>query len=496
MRFPRRSGILLHITSLPSSYGIGDLGEEAYRFVDFLESAGQKLWQVLPLDPTGYENSPYSSSSAFAGNCLLISPAELAEEGLISQKVISSIKELPVGRVDFSRVINLKRELLDSARMTFLSDSAGKENREFEDFCDENSYWLEEFAFFTALKGHFQGVPWYTWPESIAFRRPAALREYRDRFSGEIETAKFRQFLFSRQWQNLRKYANRGGIKIIGDIPIFVNQDSADVWANRHLFLLDDKGWRTVLSGVPPSRDGVSQIWDMPLYDWKAMKEDGYEWWKERFAAILKEVDIIRLDHFSGFYAFWHIKVGAETSAEGEWMRGPGAELFRAVEKELGDLPIIAEALEPAIKKEANALLNELGYPGIRVLQHGFRGGRRNPHLPENYPDECVAYPGTHDDNTILNWYRSRSPKTKRLVRDYLEIPGGRSVNWQIIRVMEESCADTVLIQLQDILGLGGEARMNRPGTYSGQWEWRYDREMLTGGMAARLIQLTGDSGR
>ena len=496
MRFPRRSGILLHITSLPSPYGIGDLGEGAYRFVDFLESAGQKLWQVLPLDPTGYENSPYSSSSAFAGNCLLISPAALAGEGLVSRKQISSVGELPLGQVEFPRVINLKRELLDSARMTFLSDSAGKGNRDFDDFCDENSYWLEGFAFFTALKGYFQGVPWYTWPEPIAFRHPAALREYRARLSGEIETAKFRQFLFSRQWEKLREYANRRGIKIIGDIPIFVNQDSADVWANRHLFLLDDKGWRTALSGVPPSRDGVSQIWDMPLYNWKAMKEDGYKWWKERFAAVLKEVDIIRVDHFSGFYAFWHIKVGAKTSAEGEWVRGPGAELFKAVEKELGALPIIAEALEPAIKKAANALLNELGYPGIRVLQHGFSGRRHNPHLPDNYPEDCVAYPGTHDDNTILGWYRSRSPKIKRLVRDYLGISGGRAINWQIIRVMEESRADTVLIQLQDILGLGSEARMNQPGTNSGQWEWRFDWGMLTEWMAERLLELTGESSR
>lgn len=496
MNFPRRSGLLLHITSLPSPYGIGDLGEGAYRFVDFLEASGQRLWQVLPLDPTGYDNSPYSSPSAFAGNTLLISPEELVIDGLITRKEIASFRELPSGRVDFARIIKLKGEMLETARKTFLFDSGEKERREFAGFCDENSDWLEDYAFFMALKKYFHGLPWYSWPEPIAFCHPASIREYRDRISVEIETVKFSQFLFSRQWLNLRKYANCRGIKIIGDIPIFVNKDSVDVWAARNLFLLDDSGDRTALSGVPPSRDGVSQIWDMPLYNWKAMRENGYKWWRSRFAAVLNEVDIIRVDHFSGFYAFWHIKVGAKNSAGGEWVRGPGAALFKILENELGDLPIIAEALEPAIKKEANALLRELGYPGIRILQHGFCGGRHNPHLPENYPKASVAYPGTHDDNTILGWYRSRTPKIKKLVRGYLGITGGRGINWRIIRVMEESRADTVLISLQDILGLGSEARMNIPGTGSGQWEWRFEREMLTGRMAERLLKLTRESGR
>ena len=496
MRFPRRSGILLHITSLPSPYGIGDLGEGAYRFVDFMEASGQRLWQVLPLGPTGHENSPYSSPSSFAGNSLLISPGELVEEGMISRKDLSSARELPSGRVDFGRVIKRKKKILDSARKTFLSDSGAKERRGFSDFCDENSAWLEDFAFFTTLKNCFHGRPWYNWPEPIAFRDPAAMREFRTGLSDSIGAAKFRQFLFSRQWRNLRGYANRKGIEIVGDIPIFVNQDSADVWANRRHFILDEKGWRTALSGVPPSRAGVSQIWDMPLYDWKAMKADGYKWWKLRFAAVLKEVDIIRVDHFSGFYAFWHIKVGAKTSAEGKWVPGPGADLFRKIEEELGPLPIIGEALEPGVKREANALMAELGYPGIRVLQHGFHGGSHNPHLPGEYPEECVAYPGTHDDNTILGWYRSRSPKIKRLVRGYLGIAGGRAINWQIIRVMEDSRADTVLIPLQDVLGLGSEARMNIPGTNSRQWEWRFGWEMLTDRMAERLLKLTRENSR
>jgi 4-alpha-glucanotransferase len=496
MRFSRRSGVLLHITSLPSPYGIGDLGEDAYRFADFLESSGQKLWQVLPLGPTGYENSPYSSPSAFAGNCLMVSPAELVEDGLISRKDLSSVRDLPLDRIDFARVIKLKREILDSARKTYISDSGGKERREFADFCDENCGWLDDYAFFMALKISFHQLPWYSWPEKIAFRKPAAMREYRTRLSDSIAAAKFDQFLFFRQWRNLRRYANRKGIGIVCDIPIFVNQDSVDVWANRRHFLLDKKGWRTALSGVPPSRSGISQIWDMPLYNWKAMEEDGYQWWKFRFEAVLKDVDIIRVDHFSGFYALWHIKVGAKTSADGKWVPGPGADFFRKMESELGPLPIIGEALEPRIKKEANALLAEFGYPGIRILQHGFQGGSHNPHLPKNYSKNCVAYPGTHDDNTILGWYRSLSPKSRKLVRGSLGIAGGRAVNWQIIRVMEESRANTVLILLQDILGLGSEARMNIPGTNSGQWEWRFDRKMLTGRMAARLLELTGDSGR
>jgi len=496
MRFLRRSGILLHITSFPSPYGIGDLGESAYRFVDFLKASGQRLWQVLPLGPTGHENSPYSSPSAVAGNILLISPGELAAEGMISKKFLSSLRELPSDRVDFVRIIRLKKKMLASARKNFLSSAGAEEIKEFTDFCVVNSIWLDEFSFFMSLKNSFNQLPWYSWPEPIAFRHPEAMRDYRERLSDEIEAVKFQQFLFFRQWGRLRRYANQNGIKIIGDIPIFVNQDSADVWANRQLFLLDEKGWRTELSGVPPSRDGVSQIWDMPLYNWKVMKAGGYKWWKARFAAVLREVDIIRVDHFSGFYALWHIRVGAETSAEGEWVRGPGANLFQEVESELGDLPIIAEALEPAIKKEVNLLLNELGYPGIRVLQHGFHGGTRNPHLPANYPKESAAYPGTHDDNTILGWYRSRPAKIKKRARDYLGISGGRSVNWQIIRVMEESNADTVLIQLQDVLGLGSEARMNTPGTNSHQWEWRYQDDMLTDRMAERLLQLTRESGR
>lgn len=496
MKFPRRSGVLLHITSLPSPYGIGDLGDNAYRFVDFLYSSGQNLWQILPLFPTGYNNSPYSSPSAFAGNSLLISPGELIKDGLISEKDLYQFNGLPSNRVDFPEVIKMKCGLLNCARNNFLSDVTREQEQAFVNFCKESSDWIEEYSLFQALKNFFNGLPWYNWPEPVAFRHPETIREYRNRFFEEIMVIKFRQFLFFQQWRKLKSYANQRGIKIIGDIPIFVNLDSADVWAHRRFFLLDEKGHRTGLSGVPPSRAGVSQIWDMPLYNWQAMEDDDYNWWKLRFALILNEVDIIRVDHFSGFYAFWHVNVGAKSSAEGRWVPGPGADFFRKIEKELGPLPIVGESLEPGVKRGADALLDELGYPGIRVLQHGFQGGASNPHLPKNYPLKCVAYSGTHDDNTILGWYRSLKSGRRRYVRRTLGINGGRTVNWQIIRVMEDTPADTTIIPLQDIIGLGSEARMNTPGIGNGQWEWRFNWNMLAESSAERLLNITRAGGR
>ncbi|MDP8214338.1 MAG: 4-alpha-glucanotransferase [Candidatus Euphemobacter frigidus] len=496
MRFPRRSGVLLHITSLPSPYGIGDLGEGAYRFVDFLEASGQKLWQILPLDPVGFENSPYSNLSAFAGNSLLISPGELVREGLLSPGDLPASGGFSSDQIDYGQVAALKGELLVLARKRFLADAGEKEKKKFESFCLENSFWLDDFALFAALKTYYQGSPWYTWPSPIAFRGASAIRRSCHQLADLIEAARFRQFLFSRQWGKLREYANRKGVRLIGDIPIFVNQDSVDVWAHREFFLLDKKGWRTALSGVPPSRSGVSQIWDMPLYNWKVMKKNGFGWWRSRFAAVLKEVDIIRVDHFSGFYACWHIKVGAKTSAEGRWVRGPGVRLFRKIEEDLGALPIIAEALEPVIKKKVNKLLDLLGYPGIRIFQHGFYGRPDNPHLPKEYPEECVAYTGTHDDNPIIGWFTSLDSKMKKHVLSYLKVANSREINWKIISAVQHSSADTVIIQLQDVLGLGSESRMNTPGTDSGQWKWRFQAELITDKVKKKLLKFTRSSGR
>ncbi len=496
MNFPRRSGILLHPTSLPSPGGIGDLGEEAYRFVDFLAAAGQRLWQVLPLSPVGFGNSPYSSPSVLAGNPLLISPGELVREGLLAPADLDSTPDPPHGRVDYPRAAEWKRKLLEKAYRNFTAGASGEDRRELEKYCREKSRWLDDSALFSALKERYRGKPWYRWPEEIAFRRPGALREAEAELSDRTAELRFYQYLFFRQWDRLRRYANSRGIAVIGDISFFANHDSVDVWAHRDFFLLDRRGRRRELSGVPPSRYGVSQIWDMPLYDWPAMAAAGFPWWGRRFAEMLEDFDIVRVDHFSGFYACWHITPGAETSAEGRWVPGPGTALFRALEERRGPLPIIAEALEPKIMERTERMLEELGYPGIRILQHGFSGRPDNPHLPENYPERSAAYPGTHDDDTAVGWYSSRDPAVKRQVRRRLGALRGRKVNWWLIDAVQRSPAATVIIPLQDVLGLSGAGRMNTPGTGDGQWEWRFPPESLTGKTAEQLARATRDSGR
>lgn len=496
MNFPRRSGILLHPTSLPSPGGIGDLGEEAYRFVDFLAAAGQRLWQVLPLSPIGFGDSPYSSPSVLAGNPYLISAGELVREGLLTSADLESPPDPPPGRVDYPRAADRKRSLLKKAYRNFAAGAGREELRELEDYRREKSPWLDDSALFAALKERYRGQPWYQWPEAIAFRRPKALRKAEAELSERTAELRFYQYLFFRQWGRLRRYANSRGIAIIGDISFFANHDSVDVWAHRDFFLLDGRGRRREYSGVPPSRYGVSQIWDMPLYDWPAMEAAGFPWWGRRFAEMLEDFDIVRVDHFSGFYACWHITPGAETSAEGRWVRGPGTALFRSLERERGPLPIIAEALEPKIMSRTERMLEEIGYPGIRILQHGFSGRADNPHLPENYPERSAAYPGTHDDDTAIGWYASRDPAVKRLVRRRLGARRGRKVNWWFISAVQESSAATAVIPLQDVLGLGSGARMNTPGAGSGQWVWRFRPGALTGPAAEQLARATRDSGR
>lgn len=496
MNFPRRSGILLHPTSLPSPGGIGDLGREACRFIDFLAAAGQRLWQVLPLSPLGFANSPYSSPAVLAGNPLLISLEELVREGLLAPSDLKPAPRFSPDRVDYGRAAGFKMKLLERAWRNFLSSAGGRERRELEEFSRSRAEWLDDSALFGALKERYGGRPWYHWPEEIAFRRPASLRAAREELADEIALSRFRQFIFSRQWRRLRRYANDRGVAVIGDLSFFANHDSVDVWTRREFFLLDGRGRRRELSGVPPSRAGVSQIWDMPLYDWEVMTEAGFPWWRMRFSRVLDDFDIVRIDHFSGFYACWHVSAGAKTSAEGRWVKGPGKALFKALEKERGRLPIIAEALEPKIKRETARLLRELGYPGIRILQHGFSGGTDNPHLPGNYPVRCAAYPGTHDDDTASGWFASRSPAEQSLVLRYLKAANRREINWRLIRAVEDSSAATAIIPLQDVLGLGSEARMNTPGAESGQWEWRFRRRLLTGRIAERLARVARDSGR
>ncbi len=496
MRFPRRSGVLLHLTSLPGPGEVGRLGDEAYRFVDFLEEAGQKLWQVLPLNPLGYGSSPYASTSAFAGNALLISPEKLVEDGLLSPGDVPKAGSADPNRADFIEAEALQEKVLEKVRAAFNSDRSWREDRGFREFLRRESFWLDNYALYVSLKRNFRGAPWYKWPKGPAFRKPGEIEKCREELASSIEEVKFIQYLFFRQWEELRRYANGKGIEIVGDIPIFVNHDSADVWEHRELFYLDEKGKRTILAGVPPVGNfNVSQIWGNPLYRWDRMADNNYRWWTERFATALRLVDIVRVDHFTGFCKTWHVPLGAKTSAEGEWVKGPGAALFEIVRKTLGDVPIIAEDLGP-IQLEVDVLLEETGFPGIRVIQFASEENPDDMHLPRNYPDHCAAYSGTHDTDTIVGWFESLNPAQRKWLLVTLETDSPEEINWKVIRTILSTKADTAIIPLQDILGLGSGARMNNPGAKKGQWEWRFREEMLEKKMIERLARLTAETGR
>lgn len=497
MKFPRRSGILLHLTSLPGPGGIGVLGEEARRFIDLLAASGQRLWQILPLNPAGFGNCPYAASSAFAGNPLLIDPAGLVTERLLAPEELESGEKFNPARVDYGRVTRIKKQLLERAYRRFIAAPEADRLRSFNDFCQKNVFWLDDYSLFTVLQRNFNGAPWFRWPLSIAARRPSAVARYRKKYRREIEKEKFFQYLFFGQWDDLRRYARRRKVAIIGDIPFFVSHDSSDLWVRRRLFLVDRRGRKTVLSGVPPTDiDGTSQIWGNPLYNWEEMAADGYAWWKARFRAALAQMDIIRVDHFSGFYACWQIPPGAENSAAGRWEQGPSRKLFQKIERELGALPIIAEALEPTIYPEVRDLLSRLGYPGIRGLQFGFYGGENNPHMPEDYPENCAAYTGTHDDNTVRGWFAGLEAGLRKKVLKYLGLTDPGRVNLAMIRAVLSSAADTAIIPIQDLCGLDAAARMNIPGTPTGQWEWRYRPELMPPGRLKWLARLTARCGR
>lgn len=496
MKFRRGSGILLHITSLPGPHGIGSLGREAYQFVDWLSDAGQRFWEILPINPIGFGNSPYASPSAFAGAPIMVSLDKLVETGYLAPEDLPAEEEWQNNRVDFARVIQIKNAALDAAYRHYRSHGTDKQQKEFEDFCSEHTPWINNYSLYKAIKEYFHGLPWYEWPEELASREPNALRSWEDKLREKIEAIKFAEHLFFMQWKKLRGYCNEKGIKIIGDIPFLVSYDSADVWAQRHLFLLDEKGNRLALSGVPPTGySGVSQIWGNPVYNWVRMSEDRFNWWRKRFQTILELTDIVRVDHFSGFHIAWHIPPDAESSAEGEWVYGPGAALFGILEYQLGTLPIIAEALEPIHFEESKALLQILGFSSTRVLQFAFKKKENNPHLPDLYPYNCAAYTGTHDTNTIRGWFDTLSPKEKEDVLLYFGWDK-EDINWIFIRRVLSSIADLAIIPLQDVLGLGADARMNTPGKTDGQWEWRCEPRMLTGELAERMAGLTRYYGR
>jgi len=503
MTFKRSSGILLHPTSLPGPYGIGDIGPQAYRFLDWLSSTGSKLWQVLPLGPTGYGDSPYQSFSAFAGNPYLISPDELLSDGLLTQDDLNGMTDLSASRVDpstrprinFGLLIPRKLDLLQKAFSNYRSHPEHLRSA-FDYFSAENASWLDDYTLFMALKEVNGGGAWSGWPESLRMRKKTALRKVQSELAESIMRYAFYQFIFFRQWNKLRAYANEHGIQIIGDIPIFVAYDSADVWAHPELFYLDKKGNPTVVAGVPP--DGFSasgQLWGNPLYNWEVHKKDGYEWWLSRVRASLQIFDILRFDHFRGFAGYYEIPADHKTAEFGRWVTGPGKDLFRAVDKHLGDglvtygtgLPIIAEDLG-LVTPDVIELLKAFDLPGMRVLQFGF-SGPDNPFLPHNYISNCVAYTGTHDNDTALGWFETAEQHEREFAQRYLRIDGS-DFAWDLIRAVWGSVADLVITPMQDVLNCGGEARMNFPSKLGGNWEWRMKESDMREDLAGKLREL------
>lgn len=499
MRFPRAAGILLHPTSLSGPFGIGDLGKTAYEFVDFLAMADQTLWQVLPLGPTGYGDSPYQSFSAFAGNPFLVSPQRLVEDGYLPANIMDNVPNFPVTRVDYGPVIEYKNWILSQAHDHFLQHGQREQQEAYHTFCQANSEWLEDFALFMAVKQahvEHEGGVWNTWPEEIAFRDPAGITSWREKLAFEVDRYRFEQFLFFQQWQDLKSYANHKGIQLVGDIPIFVAFDSADVWSHPELFYLNDDGSPAFVAGVPPDYfSETGQRWGNPLYRWDKMSAQGYPFWKARLSSTLTLFDIVRIDHFRGFEAYWEIPAEEPTAVKGRWVKGPAKELFHSLQQSLGELPIIAEDLG-VITPEVEALRDEFDFPGMKILQFAFGGTRSSEFLPHNYhTPNCVVYTGTHDNETTLGWFRNADEYEKDHVRRYLA-SDGRGIVWDLIRLAHMSIADMVVIPMQDLLELGNEARMNYPSKESGNWQWRFPAGMLTQELAMRLREITNLYGR
>lgn len=495
MRRDRVSGVLLHPTSFPGPHGIGDLGPAAFRFVDWLARARQRRWQVMPLGPTGHGDSPYASPSAFAGNPLLISLEWLAGDGLLEPDDFAKMPEFHAWEVQFDRVSEFKLPLLRRAYERFNEGRAESQLEAFERFRIAEAYWLDDYALFMACKAAFGGASWNEWDEPLRTRKVSALNAARDEFQDEIRFQQFVQFQFLRQWSELKRYANERDIRIIGDIPIFVALDSADTWANQKLFKLDDQGQPTVVAGVPPDYfSPTGQLWGNPHYDWDAHAKTRYRWWIDRVRAILQQVDIIRIDHFRAFAAAWAVPAGSETAKPGCWVRGPGAAIFRAIRRSLGDVEFIAEDLG-IITPDVTELRLELNIPGMKVLQFAFGDDPDNMYLPHNYEHDSVVYTATHDNQTTIGWFQGLDEATKHAVQRYLGRDGS-DIAWDLIRTALASVSDTAIVPLQDVMRLGDEARMNTPGRLGGNWSWRYSEHQLHDGLAEGLGELTTIYGR
>lgn len=490
----RGSGILLHPTSFPGPYGIGDLGPAAFRFVDWLQAAGQSYWQLMPLGPTGFGDSPYASPSAFAGNPNLVSLEWLRGDGLLIDEDLFGIPDFPDDAVDFGRVIPFRQSMLRAAFERWLA-AGGTESDDFLRFRLQQGQWLADFALFMAIKDEQGGASWLSWPVELRLRNEDALDAARARLGRDELYHTFVQFQFRKQWFQLKKYANDRGVRVIGDIPIFVALDSSDVWGNRELFELDDDGQPTVVSGVPPdyfSADG--QLWGNPVFNWSANRETGYAWWIDRVTATLDLVDIIRIDHFRAFAASWSVPAGDATAASGFWTRGPGEAVFDAISSVLGPIDIVVEDLG-LITPDVDALRQRLGYPGMKVLQFAFNGDPRNVYLPHMYESACVVYTGTHDNDTTIGWFTSLTDKQRIPVQAYIG-KDGRDIAWDLMRLALGSVAAVALTPLQDVLRLGQEARMNRPGRAEGNWSWRFRADQLNDALAGGLRTMTELYGR
>ena len=491
----RCAGIILHPTSLPGPDGIGDLGPEAYRWVDFLAGAGCSLWQVLPLGPTGYGDSPYQCFSAFAGNPYLISPTMLLDMGLLKLDDLAQRPDLNRDSVDFPAVMGWKDKLLRIAYKRFQKTRQRKLIDAYEGFCLEQSFWLKDYGLFMAIKGSLGGIAWQDWPPELRLRFPPALIDFENLQFEAISFQYFLQFIFFRQWIALKQYANSKDLLIIGDIPIFVSFDSADAWSEPGLFHFNKKRMPTMVAGVPPDYfSPTGQLWGNPLYRWSMHKKGGYSWWIRRIKSNLSQFDLLRLDHFRGFAGYWEVPAGMPTAEVGRWVKGPGDSFFKEIQKSLGELPIIAEDLGE-ITPDVIALRDKFDLPGMKVLQFAFASDAEDPFLPHNYPVNCVAYTGTHDNDTVRGWYESASEKERDFCRRYLSRPG-TDISWDMIRSVWSSVAMMSLAPMQDFLNLDSNARMNFPGKLGGNWTWRMAASAMDEHLQARILEINQLYGR
>jgi len=493
--FERSSGILFHPTSLPGKYGIGTLGKEAYAFIDFLKKSRQKLWQIFPLGPTGYGDSPYQSFSSFAGNPYLIDFDLLIEAHLLSEE---DLRDVFFGDneeyIDYGAIYNQKYPLLRKAYENFKSSDNHEMRENLEHFKRENASWLNDYSLYISLKNHFNGLPWNEWAHDIKNREHGAMEHYRNELADDIEYHNFIQFLFFKQWGDVKRYANENGIKIIGDIPIFVAADSSDAWANPEIFLFDEERKPVKVAGVPPDYfSATGQLWGNPLYNWQKLKETNYSWWVERVRANLSTCDIIRIDHFRGFEAYWAVPYGDDTAINGQWEPGPGIDLFNAIKSQLGELPIIAEDLG-LMTQGVIDLREATGFPGMKILGFAFDSGEENDYLPHTYTKNCVVYTGTHDNDTLIGWFQKAKEEDRQFARDYLNSRSDDEIHWNAIRGAWSSVANMAISPVQDFLGLGSEARINTPGVAAGNWQWRLRHGVLTDELAERIAKLTQDN--